>query len=147
MAISYIGSTLSVIASTPSTVDQSGYEALSMTTVGKVTTIGELGATSEDLTINLLAAGATKHVNGTKDMGEIPVSIEFDASDGGLTILEAGNNTNTVHSFKVTDSDGEDTFFQGLIANLRDPERSSGAIKMKNFVIRGDASSIVVVDA
>lgn len=145
MSITFIGSTLSVVASTPAAEDESGYTALSFTEIGKVISIGELGDTSEDVTFDLLKTGRRSHVNGVKDLGEIPVAIEYDRSDAGLTILEAANNGNTTHSFRVTDTDGDDYYFQGLIANLRDNERTASGYKGQSFVIRGQ-TGIVKVD-
>lgn len=145
MSISYIGSTLAVVASTPAAEDQSGYEALSMTTVGKVISIGELGDTSEDIAFDLLQPGRRSHVNGVKDLGEISVVLEYDRDDAGLTILEAANNGNTTHSFRVTDTDGDDYYFQGLVANLRDSERTANTYKGQTFIIRGQ-SGITKVD-
>lgn len=145
MSITYIGSTLGIVASTPSTEDQSGYEALSFTTVGQVISIGELGDTSEDVTFDLLATGRRSHVSGVKDLGEIPVAIEYTRDDAGLTILEAANNGNTTHSFRVTDTDGDDYYFQGLVANMRDNERTASGFKGLTFVIRGQ-TGITKVD-
>ena len=137
MSISYIGSTLAIVAATPSAEDQSGYEALSFTPVGRVVSIGELGDTSEDIAFDLLQPGRRSHVNGVKDLGEVPVTLEYLRSDAGLTILESAANGNTTHSFRVTDSDGDDYYFQGLIANLRDFERTANQYKGLTFVIRG----------
>lgn len=137
MSISYIGSTLSIVADTPTTEDVSDYAGLSFVEVGRVVSIGELGDTSEDIAFDLLKPGRRSHVNGVKDLGEIPVTIEYARDDAGLTILEAAANGNTTHSFKITDSDGDDYYFQGLIANLRDFERTANQYKGLTFVIRG----------
>lgn len=137
MSISYIGSTLAVVAAEPSAEDQSGYEALSFSTIGRVVSIGELGDQSEDIAFDLLQPGRRSHVNGVKDLGEIPVTIEYNRSDAGLTILEAAANGNTTHSFRVTDTDGDDYYFQGLVANLRDFERTANQYKGLTFIIRG----------
>ena len=145
MSISFIGTTLSVIAATPSTEDQSGYEALSWTEVGRVISIGELGDTSEDIAFDLLKPGRRSHVNGVKDLGEIPVTIDYQRTDAGLTILEAAANGNTTHSFRVTDTDGDDYYFQGLVANLRDLERTANQYKGMTFIIRGQ-TGITKVD-
>lgn len=145
MSISFIGSTLAVVASTPATEDATGYAALSFTSVGKVISIGPLGDQSEDITFDLLQPGRRSHVNGVKDLGEIPIGIEYNRSDAGLTIVEAGANGNTTHSFRVTDSDGDDYYFQGLLANLRDLERTANQYKGATFVIRGQ-TGITKVD-
>lgn len=137
MSISFIGSTLSIVASTPATEDESGYTALSFTEVGNVVSFGELGDESEDIAFDLLKPGRKTHVNGVKDLGEIPVTIEYDRSDAGQVIVRAANNGNTTHTFVMTDTDGDDYYFQGLVANLKDLERTASQYKGANFVIRG----------
>lgn len=139
MSISFIGSTLSIVAGTPATEDQAGYEALSYTEVGKIVSIGELGDTSEDISFDLLKPGRKTHVNGVKDIGEVPIVLETDTADAGQVILEAANNGNVTHSFRVTDSDGEDVYFQGLVANMRDNERTASNYKGKSGVLRGQS--------
>ena len=139
MSISYIGSTLSVVASLPAAETVSDYAALSFTEVGKVISIGELGDTSEDIAFDLLKPGRRTHVNGVKDLGEISVVLEYDRDDAGLTILEAAANGNTSHSFVVTDTDGDDYYFYGLVANLRDSERTANTYKGLSFIIRGQS--------
>lgn len=143
---SYIGSTLSASAATPATEDQAGYEALDWTEIGNLLSFGNLGATSNGITVEPVKTGVAKTYNGVKNLGEIPVALEFDSSDAGMTLLEAGNNTNTVHSFKISDADGRDQFFQGVIANLQDNERNGQNHRGKTFVIRGH-SDITEVDA
>ena len=137
MSISYVGSTLSVVASTPATEDQSGYEALSFTEVGLVVSISAIGDTSEDINFDLLKTGRRSHVNGVQDLGEISVTIEVGNSDAGQEIVRGAANGNTTHSFVVTDADGEDVYFQGVIANYQDSERTANTYKGATFVIRG----------
>lgn len=137
MSISYIGSTLSMVSGSPATEDQAGYEALTFVEVGKIISIGELGDISEDIAFDLLKPGRRSHVSGVKDLGEIPILIEYDRDDAGLTLVEAANNGNTTHSFVVADTDGDDYYFQGLVANLRDTERTANTYKGASFVIRG----------
>lgn len=137
MSITYIGSTFSVTASTPTTEDAAGYAALTYTEVGKVITIGELGDTSEDVTVNHLKDGRTVHINGVKDLGEVAVEIEFDGSDAGQQLIANANNTNTTHSFQIVDADGHTVYFQGLVANLRHTQRASSNYKGASFVVRG----------
>lgn len=144
--ISYIGSTLSAVASTPATEDASGYGALSLTEIGLIVDIGAVGDTSEDITINLLKTGRTKHVNGAKDLGEIAVTVEFDKDDTGQDLIRTASNGNTTHSFGITDTDGVTEYFQGVVANYQTSERNASAYKGATFVIRGQ-TGIVTVEA
>lgn len=137
MSISFIGSTIGASTTLPTSLVQSDLEAVSHTEIGLVVSVGELGDTSEDVTIDLLKTGRRKHVNGIKDLGEISITCEYDRSDAGYVILKAANNTNTTISFVVTDSDGDSYYFQGLVANMKDMERTASQYKGFTFIIRG----------
>ena len=145
MTISYIGSTLAVVASAPAAEDASSYAALSYTTVGQVISIGELGDTNEDIAFDRLADGRKVHVNGVKDLGDIAVELDYDRDDAGLTIIEAGEGSNTTHSFKIEDSDGDVYYFQAIISNFRTTERRPSQYKAVQFVMRG-RSGVTKVD-
>ena len=145
MSISFIGSTLKLVSGSPTTEDQAGYEALTTVELGKVVSIGELGDEAEDIAFNLLKPGRRTHVNGVKDLGDIPVTIEYDRGDAGQVLVRAANNGNTTHSFEIEDSDGDVYFFQAIVANLKDLERSASQYKGATFVMRGQ-SGITKVD-
>ena len=144
MSISFVGTTLAVVSGQPGTEDASSYEAMSpaLTAVGKVIDISELGDQSTDIAFDLLQPGRTTHVNGVKDMGEITVTCEYDAADAGQDIIRAANNSNTTHSFRVTDADGADRYFYGLVANVRDLARSANQYKGFTFVIRPQSGTV-----
>lgn len=134
--MSYIGATLSVVAGTPATENQVGYEALSFVEIGKIVSIGELGDSHADNTAELLKSGRTDHQNGVADGGEVPVVYEHSASDAGIVIVEAGNGSNTNHSFRIADPDGQVTYFQGIIANNKQRERTAANRKGGSFAMR-----------
>ncbi len=144
MSISFVGTTLAVTPGTPGTEDSSGYEAMSpaLTTVGKVIDISEVGDQSTDIAFDLLQPGRTTHVNGVKDMGEITVTCEYDATDAGQDLISASNNTNTTHSFRITDADGADRYFYGLVANVRDLARSANQYKGFTFIVRAQSGTV-----
>lgn len=136
-----IGATLSVAVGTPATEDQSGYEALSFTEIENVISIGEFGDTAEDVTFNLLKLGRTSHVNGVKDLGEIPVSCAFDAANKvGIELVNSNKNSNTVLTWKIVDNAGVTSYFQGRAANFRKTEKTASSYEGRNFVIRGTSA-------
>lgn len=137
MSISFIGSTVSVAASVSASEDPSDYALVSVTEIGKIISVGELGDNAEDITFDLLKTGRRSRVTGVKDLGAVPIAIEYDRDDAGLTILEAGNNGNTTHTFKIVDTDGDTYYFQGLIANLKDNQRAANGFKGLTFEARG----------
>ena len=135
---SSIGGTLSVVASTPATEDESGYEALSFIEVENVISVGEFGDNSEDITFNLLKSGRTSHVNGVRDLGEIAVSCAYDDQNNtGIELVNTNANTDTVMSWKLVDTNGATSYWQGRAANYRQTERTASSFEGRNFVIRG----------
>ena len=142
MTTSYIGATLSVSADAPASEDATGYGALSWTEVGRVISIGEFGDQSQDISFDVLKIGRTVHASGPKDIGEVPVVIEYDGADAGQTLVKDNNNTNTSLSFQITDPDGASIYFFGLVANLRYNERTANNYKGQSFVIRGQSALV-----
>ena len=149
MAITYIGSCLEVASpqTVPSNIDTSDdedWEGLDWNQVGKIITIGEFGETAEDVSYDLLKSGRKTHVNGIRDVGEIPVMVEYDAEDGGVGIVDTHANSNTVLYFRINDrpdaSIGEtvrpNSYFFGVAANVTTSERTASTFKGASFMIR-----------
>jgi hypothetical protein len=141
--ISYIGATIGIVASSPATIDSSGFGALSYTTIGEVVSWGAVGDQTDNISIPLLN-GRVKHVNGAADGGEIAWTVRYEAADGGQVILNAQNNTQTNCSIKITDPDGKIAYTQGLVANVKDMDRATGNYKGLTGVFRVNTPTIRV---
>jgi hypothetical protein len=139
--LSFIGTVVQVSVATPATVDASGFNALTWTTINKIVQWGEVGDQSNDIGIECLD-GRTEHVNGGKDGGEIPWTFRTDTGDAGQAILRNNSNNNTTLSFKITDPDGTIAYYFGLCANARDIERTSSNYKGMTGVIRVNSATI-----
>lgn len=143
--ISFIGSTLAVVASTTTDMDPSDLAALTWTgAVGNVQSIGPINDTAEDISFATMSDGRMNHVNGTKDIGDVEVTIAYERADAGLTILEAGNNSNTKHTFRIVDSDGDTYYYEGLIAGLGVVQRDSSTHKHLTFIMRVTSAEVKV---
>ncbi|MDZ4393867.1 hypothetical protein [Cypionkella sp.] len=141
-AISYIGAVIAVSVATPATVDASGFNALTYTTVGKIASFGSVGDSSADIPVELLE-GRTEHVNGVKDGGAIPFAFRSD-TDAGQTLLVNNSNNNVDLSFKITDPDGKIAYFYGKIANVKDNERAPGSYKGLTGEVRVNSATVRV---
>jgi len=142
-AISYIGATIACAVGTPATIDAAGFAALTLAAIGKVASWGVIGDTSNDIPVDLLD-GRVEHVNGAKDGGAIPFTIRADSDSAGQGILKAQSNSNTEVSFKITDPDGEVSYFFGKVANVRDLERTSSNYKGFTGEVRVNSPTIRV---
>lgn len=128
--MTYIGATVEVAAGKPATIDAAGFGALSFSEIGEILEWGEIGDTSEDSTETTLK-GRVMHTNGAVDGGTSDFTFlrSKDSSDTGQALLIAKNNTNDDVSFKITDPDGEISYFHGKVANVRDRARSASTQK------------------
>ena len=134
--VTLTGCTVSIVASTPATEDDSGYEALSMTEIGKVVSVPETGNTSNAGTVTLLKNGVTQHYNGNKVVAPFSVPYVYDRDDAGQVIVRAGENGTQEHTLKITDPDGDDYYVQGVIGSVQQSERTPDAYKGENFEFR-----------
>lgn len=140
-----IGSTIHVVVGTPATEDQSGYEAMSgFTKIGDVLSIPEFGDDSEAGTVTLLETGRTQHYNGTKILPPFTLPYVFKVADAGQVILRANANSSQELTFRVTDTDGRDQYFQAVIGNLRDIERAPNSYRGETIEIRSITGRTIV---
>ena len=142
MSQSYIGSTIAIAAARPSAQTVEAYQALSYTKIGKIINAAEIGPAAEDVSFTDLESGAVIHINGAADIGDVVFGIDTDLGDAGQDIARDGNNTNAVHSIRVRDSDGDERYFHGIIANYRDSERQASSYKGASFALRGQSAVI-----
>lgn len=114
MAIQTIdGTSISISASTPATIDAAGYVALTYTQVKEVTDIGEFGRTYEVVTHTPLDTRADRKFKGTYNEGALTLTLARDMEDAGQTILYTALDSDDDHSFKITWQNGDITYFTG----------------------------------
>ena len=113
--------TFGLVQGAPATFNEAGYDSLSFTDCGEVTSLGEFGREYQTVRVMNLADGATRKFKGSYDNGTVQVDILFDSDDAGQTLLEAaGDSATQKYSFKVTLPDGSSGFyFRGYVMSLK----------------------------
>lgn len=122
------GLVYSISAALPGSEDKAGYDALTWTVVGEVVSLGEYGASQEEVNHTPLATGLVEKYKGATNNGSLAVELGNDATDAGQVLLLAGSSGAakfTVHSHKIAYPSGEIDAFQGLIFGLN---KNPGAI-------------------
>jgi hypothetical protein len=109
------GSTLAISAAAPASEDAAGYNALTWTTIGEITELGELGATSNLITHNPVADKITRKLKGARNYGAMNLSMARDTSDAGQTLLRAAAASDNLYSFRLTLQNGYKMMFRGLV--------------------------------
>ena len=133
---SYIGGKLYISPNLPATEDLAGFEAVTgFEQIKRVVTVGEIGATHEDLTTTVLETGVTRHTSGARDGGTRDVFVDGeDFSDPGLAIVQAANGSNDEYSFKLVLPETTH-FWYGIIMNLRTPQIDASTSTGTQFAI------------
>lgn len=110
-----IGTTLAVSAAAPATYDATGYAALTFTAVGGVSSVGEFGASFEQVTHIDLDDGETQKDYGAKNAGDPAVVYRIIPSDAGQAILATAEDNLAKISVKVTRPNGLIQYAQAIV--------------------------------
>ena len=144
------GTQLEVSTDVPATFDTLGYEALTLTTVGEVVDIGEIGADYADITSFVLARRAVNHYKGSRDWGETPITVENEKDDAGQVILKDHHNGAKIDdqvSFAVTRQNGDKLYFTALVYTFKDQSIAQDSMYRASVTIRIVDESVVEAPA
>lgn len=119
------GTTIAVSASTPATFDSAGYAALSYTTVGEVSDLGEFGREYNEVTFNPIGTRATRKYKGSFNEGTMTLQVGLDTDDAGQDLLYTASGSDSDYSFKVTAQNGDVYYFQAKVMGFK---RSFGGV-------------------
>ncbi len=113
------GSTLKISASSPATYDVTGYAALTYTTVGEVTNLGEFGREYALVTFTSVGTRGTIKKKGSFNEGTIDLQLGLDTDDAGQVIVKAASLSDNNHSFEVTTQNGDKYYFQAQVMSFK----------------------------
>lgn len=126
MAIqSAAGASIGISASAPATYNVAGYEALTYTTIGEVTDLGEFGREYNLITHNPIDTRATKKLKGSYNEGQISMTVGLDTADAGQTLCATAASSDSNYSFKVTLQNGAIYYFPAQVMSFK---RSIGSV-------------------
>ncbi|MCW1431404.1 hypothetical protein [Novosphingobium sp. JCM 18896] len=97
------GTTLALSAAAPATYTEAGYEALTFTTVGEVTDLGEIPSRVYELvTHQPIGERGMRKAKGGYSIGSQTIVYALDADDAGQTLVDTATNSDTVYSVKIS---------------------------------------------
>lgn len=112
------GSTLKLSAGVPATFDGTGYAALTYTTLGEITDLGEFGRKYNIVKNNPLATRGTVKKKGSFDEGTLALKLNLDNDDAGQILAKTALNSDANYAFVVTEQNGDKYYFQGLVSSF-----------------------------
>jgi hypothetical protein len=145
--ITFAGATISISAGSPSTYDETGFVALSYTTVGELVSMGDRGRTYTDVSYTTLADRGTAHLKGSYDEPETTFEIGADRDDAGQVLMKTASTSDSAYAFKVAYSNGEVDYFQGLVFSFVTGGGDANTIRMVTANVRIDRQGVVEVAA
>lgn len=113
------GASLKISASAPATFDATGYNALTMTTVGEVVDLSEFGREYNLITHNPIATRGTQKLKGSFNEGSISLQLGLDTDDAGQILLKAAASSDANYSFLVTTQNGDKYYFQAKVMSFK----------------------------
>jgi hypothetical protein len=130
------GTTLAISAGSPATFDETGFEALTFTTIGEITSIdGDVGRVYNVITHNPLATRATVKKKGSYNSGSVTIPLALDIDDAGQILAEAALTSDNSYSFKLVRNDATVRYFRGLVTAFPEGYGGVDAITVRNLTV------------
>lgn len=96
------GTTIGLSASQPATYDQAGYEAVTFTTVGKVSDLGEIPSRVYELvTMYFIASRGQAKSKGGYNLGSQTIVYAIDPDDTGQALVDTATESDAAYSVKI----------------------------------------------
>lgn len=113
------GTTLKISANAPATFNVAGYSALTYTSVGEITDLGEFGREFTLVTHNPVGSRGTQKFKGSFNEGTMNLSLGLDTDDAGQVLMKAASLADTAYSFEVTTQNGDTYYFQAMVMSFK----------------------------
>ena len=113
------GTRLSLSADAPATFDATGYDALTYTSVGEITDMGEFGREYALVTHNPIGNRGTQKFKGSFNEGTMNLTIGLDTVDAGQVLMQTASMADTPYSFEVDMQNGDKYFFQAMVMSFK----------------------------
>lgn len=113
------GTVLKISAGTPGTFNVAGYEALTWTTVGEVTDLGEFGREYALVTHNPVGSRGTLKYKGSFNEGAMTLQLGLDTDDAGQILAKAASLSDADYSISVTTQNGDVYYFQAKVMSWK----------------------------
>lgn len=135
------GSTIKLSASTPATFDSTGYNALTYTTVGETSDLGEFGREFALVTHSPVATRGTQKYKGSWNDGSLTLQLGLDTDDAGQILAKAAALSDNAYSFCVTTQNLDKYYFQARVMSFKVNVGGVDAITAATMVVEITPSS------
>ncbi len=113
------GTTIGISSASPATFDNTGFAALTYTTIGEVTDLGEFGREYALVTHMPVASRGVVKKKGSYNAGAMTLALGLDNDDAGQALLKTASNSDALYSFKVALQGGDIYYFQASVMSFK----------------------------
>lgn len=113
------GSTFKISAAAPATFDSTGYAALTFTTVGEITDLGEFGREYALVTHQPVGSRGTQKHKGSFNEGTITLQLGLDTDDAGQVLCKSASLSDSDYSIVVTTQNGDKYYAQAKVMSFK----------------------------
>lgn len=126
------------IGTTTVAANQLAYEGDTYTAIGGVESLSEFGDSSAEVTFTGLTDARVQKLKGSRNAGNMTISMAFLGTDAGQAALitAEADNTSSNYNFKVEFSDGEVRYFSGQVASVVESVGGADSVVMLNCEVR-----------
>jgi hypothetical protein len=113
------GTTLAISAGVPATFNSAGYAALTYTTVGEITNLGEFGREYALVTHNPIDTRGTQKFKGSFNEGALELQLGLDTDNAGQILMKAAVLSDNWYAVKITDQKGDVYYMQVSVMSFK----------------------------
>ena len=113
------GTSIGITSGAPASYNASGYGALTFTTIGEVTDLGEFGREYNLITHNPIGTRGTVKLKGSFNEGSISMQLGLDTDDSGQILAKAASLSDSDYSFVITTQNGDKYYFQAKVMSFK----------------------------
>lgn len=113
------GTVLRISAGIPATFNQAGYAALTYTTVGEITSLGEFGREYSLVTHNPIDTRGTQKFKGSYNEGTLDLTLGLDTDNAGQILMKAAALSDAIYAIKITDQKGDIYYMQVAVMKFK----------------------------
>lgn len=108
---SVAGTAIKISAGVPATFDSAGYSALTYTTVGEITDLGEFGRVYNVIKHNYIGFARTSKRKGSYGRGALNLKLALDSGDAGQDPVQGGNAASDANYAVLITAQGGDKYY------------------------------------
>lgn len=116
---SVAGTTLKISAGVPATFDSAGYSALTYTTVGEITDLGEFGRVYNVIKHNPIGTRGTSKRKGSYDEGALNLKLALDTDDAGQILCKTAAASDANYAVLITAQGGDKYYMQVQVTSFK----------------------------